>query len=588
MSRRSILVGAGASAAALALNGRATWAAGTNHASGPAILLNQQSSSNLPTPREQTVVMEADPNNVWDSFNPFIPNGEAYNYGLAQISREYMFYTNFLTGEIKPWLATKYSYNADFTECTLNLNPAVKWSDGKPFTADDVVFTQQMLLANSNLGGAATYKLAVKDVKAADAHTVVWTLTSTQPRFHYNFLAGIISDNLRVMPKHIWEGQDPGTFKFNPNVQTGPYILQEASGSKLYYLWKKNPDYWNKAALDPKPEYILYRQYTSIDATVQDFLAGNIDDSRQLTQDNLNQQVIASQYDKQSKFNFPDPCPRGFNFNVDSPSGLFATPQGRWALSHLIDRDTIANTIWQPKSRVATYPWADYPDWAKWATESVMSQFDFSYDTDKANKMLDELGSTRNGDVRSLNGKPLQLNMITPVPTNFIEFQIGQTFGDAAKGVGIKINQKSLPGSAWGDAYATGDWDINNSWICGMTFDPDQLYASYHSRNYVPIGTRTTSGDDVRLKSKALDAAIDKMDVADPTNPKNRAVFDEGLTAFMTELPTVASVQTIYPMMRNTAHWTGWPTEDNPYTIPASWWGQYLFVIGALQPAGKQ
>ncbi len=38
--------------------------------------------------------------------------------------------------------------------------------------------------------------------------------------------------------------------------------------------------------------------------------------------------------------------------------------------------------------------------------------------------------------------------------------------------------------------------------------------------------------------------------------------------------------------MYNTRYWTGWPTEDNPYTIPANWWGQFLFVIGTIKPAG--
>jgi len=584
LSRRS-LVGAAGAASAVAITGlpEAMASGGANGA--PARATYQ--TANIPTPREQTVVVNQGTNNVWDSFNPFIPNGEAYNYGLAIVCREYLFYSNFLTGEVKPWLATEYSYNDDFTQCTLKLNPNAKWNDGEPFTADDVVFTQQLLLDNAQLNGAAGVIRDVKAVSAADAQTVVWDLTEANPRFHYRFIAGIIADGVRVMPKHIWEGEDPGTFKFNPPVQTGPYTLQEASSTQLYYVWKKNPDYWNAAEFDPAPEYVIYRQATEVDAMVQEFLAGDTDVPGI---DYLNQQVVASQYEQTASFDFPDPCTRGFFFNVESPSGLFATPEGRWALSHLIDREVIATTIWQPPTRPATYPWADYEGWKPWAPDEVMSQFDLTFNVDKANELLDALGATeRDGDTRILNGNPLRLTMITPAQTTGLEYQIGASFANTAKEAGIDIELKSLPGSAFGDAFNTGQYDISCHWICGMQFDPNQLYGAFHSRGYVPIGERANQGDGsaTRLQSPELDALIDQLDVIDPEAEDSKPVFNDALSAFMTELPAVASIQTTYPMFYNTKYWTGWPSAEDPYTIPANWWGQFMFVIGALKPAGE-
>jgi peptide/nickel transport system substrate-binding protein len=588
ISRRSLVVGAGATAAAAALASRGVSAApGTVSGNAP-YALRAQGTANLPTPRNQTVVMEQGTINVWDSFNPFIPNGEAYQYGLAQFCREYMFYTNFLTGEVTPWLATEYSYNADFTECTLKLNPAVTWNDGQPFTADDVVFTQTMLLENSQLNGAADVIRDVKSVTAADPQTVVWSLTRANTRFHYRFLAGIIADGLRVMPKHIWEGQDPGTFKFNPPVQTGPYMLQESSASKLYYLWKKNPNYWNKATLDPKPEYVMYVQATSVDTSVQDFLAGNTDNP---SMDFLNQEAVASQTDEVARINFADPCPRGMYFNVESPSGLFATPEGRWAMSHLVNREVIASTIWQPSTRTATFPWADYDGWTPWATPEIVDKYDFSYDPAKANQLLDALGSTMDGDVRMLNGKPIQLTISTPALTTGLEYQIAVNFAESAKEAGIDVQVKSLPGSAFGDAFAVGDFDMTSTWICGFQFDPNQLYEGFHSRNYKPLGTRIDSGGDrgrVRLQDPEFDAIIEKLDVADPEDPANRPDFDAGLDRFLTLLPAMATIQTIYPQIYSTRYWTGWPTDENPFAIPTNWWGQFLFAVGALQPTGAE
>lgn len=586
VNRRQVVAGAAAGGAALAFG---TVAVGAAPASGPASALLAQNTANLPTPRAETLVVEQSPNNVWDSFNPYIPNGESYNYGLAQVARENMFVNNFLTGETTPWLATKYTYNADFTQITLELNPAAKWSDGEAFTAADVEFSENLYLKNPNLNGASTLIDQVKSVKATDDHTVVYELTRAQPRFHYRFVAGIIADSMRVVPKHIWEKEDVNTFKFNPPVYTGPYKLKESGADKLLYAWEKNPDYWNKATLDPAPGYVVYVQQTSVDTAVQDFLAGNVDVT---SADYLNQQVIASQDQNTSSFQFPDPCPRGLWFNAESPSGIFSTPEGRWAFNHLIDRETIAKTIWQPETVPATYPWASYEGWKKWAPDSVMSKYDMSFSTDKAVELLTKAGATKNGDTMEFNGKPISLRMITPVNTTQPEYQIGQTIVQAAQSIGIAIDLKSLPGSAFGDAFALGEWDLSSHWLCGMQFDPDQLFTNFHSKYYTPIGTRSVNGGDpgsTRFKNADFDKIIDQMDDVNPDDPKNEELFFKGLDKFMELLPCTPIIQTIYPFMYSTQYWTGWPKQEDiaTATIPANWWGQFLFTIGNLKKAGS-
>ncbi len=77
---RQFVAGGSAGAAALALGQHGAGAEGSRHRA-PAFL-RLRGGANIPTPREQTVVVEQSPINVWDSFNPFIPNGEAYIYGL--------------------------------------------------------------------------------------------------------------------------------------------------------------------------------------------------------------------------------------------------------------------------------------------------------------------------------------------------------------------------------------------------------------------------------------------------------------------------------------------------------------------------
>lgn len=401
-------------------------------------------------------------------------------------------------------------------------------------------------------------------------------------------MTGVISDGVQVVPKHIWEKEDPGTFKANPPVRTGPYTLMESSSSKLYSIWKKNPDYWNIAQFNVAPEYVAFLQTTSPDTSVKDFLAGNVDVTYVDIVDYLNQQVIMSQMSKTAQNVFADPCPRGFYFNCESPSGLFSKPEGRWAISHLIDRDTIAKVISQPASRPAHYPWADYDGWKKWAPDAIVSKYDFSYDLDKANALLDKMGSKKEGDVRTLNGKPLQLNMICPMPTGNPMFQIGQTMADAAKSVGLQIQQKSLPGSAFWDTYALGQFAISNHWLCGMDYDPIHVYGGFHSRNYKPIGTRVNSGGDqgsARFKNADFDKLLDQIDAVSPDAPAAKPLYDKALDLYLTNLPSCPSIEQVAPMLYNTTYFTGWPTTEKQETIPASWWGGFLFTIGNLKKA---
>jgi len=86
----------------------------------------------------------------------------------------------------------------------------------------------------------------------------------------------------------------------------------------------------------------------------------------------------------------------------ESSSGRFSKPERKWAISHLIDRETISRVISRPASKRANYPWADDNGWKNWAPEGMVSKYDFSFDPDKANALLDQMGSIREGDVRSL------------------------------------------------------------------------------------------------------------------------------------------------------------------------------------------
>src|SRR5579859_1235305 len=116
----------------------------------PAVPQNASAQGELPVPRNQTIFLEDTSQFlVFDSFNPYSVGGNEFANGFEQLGIEYLFVNNYATGKLEPWLAKSYQYNSDFTSVTVNLQENAKWSDGQPFTADDVVFTVQMIMGNA-------------------------------------------------------------------------------------------------------------------------------------------------------------------------------------------------------------------------------------------------------------------------------------------------------------------------------------------------------------------------------------------------------------------------------------------------------
>lgn len=583
VNRRQLIGGAAAGAAAVAVGGKIAFATG----GAPAHLRTYGQSANIPTPRAETVVIEKEPITIYDSFNPFIPNGWAYHWGNEQINLEYLFYQNFATNEEVAWTGEKYAYNADFTEFTLTLKKGVTWNDGQPMTSADVVFTTEMLGKNAGLSGNDFVTKWIAKVEPVDDLNVKFTLKTANPRFHYGFVAGIIGTTMKIVPQHVWSKVDPLTFKNNPPVWTGSYMLDHTSASQKQYVWKKNPNYWQKASFDPKPNYVVVMERLPTDAAVQEFLRGNIDIPNQDTVNYLAQQQIMAQDKDNVQLLFADPCPRGIYFNMEGPNanGLFQKPEAHWAISYLIDRDKIGKTIWQPPSPAAKFPWADWKSNDKWSDKAIGDKYALTYDPNKAAQLLDSIGAKKEGDTRSYNGKALELSMITPqIPTG-AEYQIGDTIVREAGKIGLKMSLRYL--QTWSDANDTGQYDISDYWICGNVFDPAQLYVDYETQYKVPIGTRATNGNRTRTDYAPLNDVAVKLDTLDPKDPKNMPEFNKGLEAYMQLLPSTPVIQTTYPFLYSTKYWKGWPTQDNQYTIGACWWGQFLFVYGKLEPTGK-
>jgi peptide/nickel transport system substrate-binding protein len=602
---RSSLVAGGALAAGGVLaacsgggvaNSSSPKSSGSGGGGGGGTATNTAGSSVVPSPRAQTVIIDQGPFTVYDSFNPLIPNGENYQNGVTQCVKEFPFYLNMATGKLMYWQGKSWSYNSDYTECTITLRPDVTWSDGKPCTSKDVVFTAELVMKNPSTIGASglvtsTWVSEVKSVVAKDAQSTVFTLNTTDPRFHYNFVCQIVSAQFLILPEHIWSGQELTTFKNDPPIYTGPYVLDKANENEGYVLWKKAPNYWAKSMMDPKPPYVAFRNApTDADLENEQFKQGVTDYNGSATAYQYGVQLQKSGDKTVQITNFVDSDQRTIIVNCDPSRGALADPRFRYAISCLIDREKVIQNIWPVPTVADVYPWPSYPNTKSWDNQSIANQFAKyrQYNPTLAGQLLDELGITKSGSHRQYKGKNLSLQVITPASsstTQAPEYLVGQLLVQELESIGISSSIKQPSSAVYTDLLNRGQYDIRSEWFGGAILDQYQLYEQFSSEFYEPIGQNALSYDQMRLKEPALDTTINKLRLESPTAASSVPTYNTALTQFYTYQPIIPYLQTVYSHVSSNKYWTGWPTDSDLYQIPSNWWAQFLFVIGKLQPA---
>lgn len=100
----------------------------------------------------------------------------------------------------------------------------------------------------------------------------------------------------------------------------------------------------------------------------------------------------------------------------------------------------------------------------------------------------------------------------------------------------------------------------------------------------MPIGQRAVRGNWVRLKDPTLDKLVGKLANMAPDSKVALSTYHQTLEEYLKVLPAAPIIQTIYTMAWNQTYWKGWPTTDNMYTVPFTWWGHFLFVTFNLKP----
>jgi peptide/nickel transport system substrate-binding protein len=158
---------------------------------------------------------------------------------------------------LKPVLATSWSPNSTADVWTFKIRQGVKFHDGTPLTADDVVYTYQLQTdpknasnALSNLGGV----LSPSGVQKVDDFTVAFHLEA--PNGNFPYLTSSDNYNMIILPK----GYDPANWQ-SSFIGTGPFVLKSYT-AKVGASFTRNEKYWGTKALPAATEFTFYADQT--------------------------------------------------------------------------------------------------------------------------------------------------------------------------------------------------------------------------------------------------------------------------------------------------------------------------------------
>jgi len=481
-----------------------------------------------------------------------------------------------------PNLATSWEWSEDGMALTMHLLEGVKWSDGMPFTAEDIRFTYEDMILDEHVpsytgSGNWTYNGVVTQLEVVDDYTITWHFGASFPVKAFFEMSAFYS--MPIAPAHINKYYHP-TYNSEmtyesllssrppenlPDVVLGPFVpVAYKPGQQAVYV--RNPYFWRVDEAGNQLPYlneILFTEAQSWNYRTLNTLAGSCDLT--ILQDpSLVPTVLEAAQDPEFHAdvhwgNFVAPIQLEFNLSLYAGVAdesararreLFREVDFRKAISHLIDRIGIAEGLFPGGFTRPFY--GGYPDGSDMFNDDYVVKYE--YNVAAANALLDGLGfvDTDDDGIRNwpegteLAGQELAVEVqVSSMADRWI--QVVEAMLPMFEEGGIDLNLRVLEDGIYASKRNAGEWEASIG-------RPTQTTTPFTSPGFVgPISSGTPAwhlagpGGERNLMSFETVMGTLLESTATMSSPDDRRQsFEEILKLYTENVYTVGLYQTLY------------------------------------------
>jgi peptide/nickel transport system substrate-binding protein len=444
------------------------------------------------------------------SLNPFVGfNQDDYAAWMYIYPSLLQYDTTSATYDFIPGFAEEWSQSDDGMTVTFKTVTGATWSDGEALTAEDVVWTFEMIKEfekgpTAAWAGSVTF---LKTIEATDDRTVV--ATYDRPAGTALFDLGLTP----ILPPQVWEqyatgdGRDIKGFANEPEggeplVGGGPFTLTEYKKNEVA-LFEANPNYYGTK---PHIDGFGLQFFRDEDAMITALKTDELDAINEIPPTSVETLRSAGM----EVYEGPALALRDLIFNLD-PAGNqhpeLLDAKVREALEYAIDRQAIVDTAWlgfaTPGSTIV--PEGNATQGVDWHADIQP----LPYDLDKANQILDSLGYPRGSDgIRMADGGPMEYEVVFPLDEAGAGDRAFRIIQQGFEQIGVRLVQKRFDtNAAWNAMYDHGHYVFDLAmWDWFPAADPDFILAVLTCDqwgNWNDTGYCTEEYDDLYTQQKS-------------------------------------------------------------------------------------
>lgn len=513
-----------------------------------------------------TLTIQGDAGNptLVENFNPLVITTELHG---AQLMYEPLEIRSPVDGSFSPYLATGHKFT-DPTTLVFSIRQGVKWSDGQAFTAQDVVYTYDLLKKNAALDASGIWSQLSSVTASGNDVTVKFK----QPNVPF---VGVLAGQV-IVPEHIWSKvSDPVKFTNTKPVGTGPFTLDKFAPTQ--YSLKKNADYWQADKVAPT-EVVMPAQSSNQSTNQLDVTSGKFDWSYNYLPD-VEKTFVSKSPD--NIYWFPPGGTIGLFLNQTKPE--YQDVHFRRGISLSINRDQIAKKAVNGYTSGASQSGLILPNLQKFLDPSIPDSGNLAQDSSGALAEFKQAGYTQSGG-KLVDSGGKQVSMSIMMPANYSDWVAGgKELVNQLQAIGINASLDTPQATPYTTATQSGKYDAAFGGF-GGTGDPyTDFNNGLNSAFAAPVGTATGNNFE-RFKDPTVDAALAKL--AATTDPAEQVAATHELEqAMYTQVPIVALYYGGSWGLFSKKNFTGWPSEKDPYTLPTSYNNAILTVVTHLQNA---